>query len=456
MAVLHAAADASHTFTGWSGACTGAGDCLVRMDGDRSVVAAFVANVTLTLVTRGDGGGTGSVDSTPAGASCAATPCSTKVTLPAGTQVSLTASPGPNSAFHWSGACFGADTTCSFVLTGNVTVVAMFSEPNYVFVSSTTFPSNTLTAAVADSACGHDAAIAGLPGTYVAWLSTPVADAISRIPSGARGWIRTDGKPFADTFSDLTTKNRVFFPILLDAQGAPVMAGVHTGTTPSGVRNSGGDCNGWIDGDGVEAEDVGITTGGPADWTDIGGGVCGTYPVYCFGVDRSARVVPVAAKGRMGFVTKTPFLSGPGIAGADALCTSEASSAGLPGNYRALLATTGASPISKFDTTGQPWVRPDGIPIVTNASDLGTDSQMLAPIAVEADGTYSIESFAWTGLYSRLTVAGTADSTCQDWMSTTTLALGGSFGMVGDVSPSAFLAGSRACAASQPIYCLQE
>jgi len=52
-AQLFATPAADSMFTGWSGGCSGAVDCYVLMDGDKSVTATFELRPTLT-VTRSD------------------------------------------------------------------------------------------------------------------------------------------------------------------------------------------------------------------------------------------------------------------------------------------------------------------------------------------------------------------------------------------------------------------
>src|SRR5206468_3194505 len=75
-------------------------------------------------------------------------------------------------------------------------------HPNYAFVTSQRVPTRFQPLEVADSRCNDAAAAAGLPGEYRAWLSTAAHYARDRL-AGARGWIRTDGAPFADTVDDL-------------------------------------------------------------------------------------------------------------------------------------------------------------------------------------------------------------------------------------------------------------
>src|SRR5262245_55485496 len=56
--------------------------------------------------------------------------------------------------------------------------------------------------AQADAICAQRAIEGSLPGTYVAYLSTTTVNAIDRL-AGARGWVRPDGQPFADTTADI-------------------------------------------------------------------------------------------------------------------------------------------------------------------------------------------------------------------------------------------------------------
>lgn len=124
---LTATAMSGSGFVGWSGGgCTGTGTCTVTMSAATTVTAEFAALSTVTVNLSGTG--TGTVVSNPAGISCAGD-C-TEDFLD-GTSVTLTATPDAGSSFSsWSGVagCTTA-TTCTFTVSGAVTVTATFVTP---------------------------------------------------------------------------------------------------------------------------------------------------------------------------------------------------------------------------------------------------------------------------------------------------------------------------------------
>ena len=112
------------TFNGWSGACSGLGDCTVPMTAAGSVTATF-ALIPETLVVTKFGSGSGTVSSTVPGISCGTT-CTHAFDY--GTSVTLTASPDAGSTFTgWSGACSGSGK-CTVPLTGVTFVTATFNK----------------------------------------------------------------------------------------------------------------------------------------------------------------------------------------------------------------------------------------------------------------------------------------------------------------------------------------
>jgi phospholipase C len=111
------------TFTGWSGACSGSGNCTVNLTTASSVTATFAASVQLTVQTSGDG--TGTITSSPSGINCGST-CT--ATFPSGTSVLLTTDAQAGSTFgSWSGGCSGSGG-CNLKLTADTTVTATFNS----------------------------------------------------------------------------------------------------------------------------------------------------------------------------------------------------------------------------------------------------------------------------------------------------------------------------------------
>jgi Divergent InlB B-repeat domain len=71
-------------------------------------------------------GNAGTVTSTPAGINCGAT-CS--ASYPAGTSVTLVATPPPGLAFSsWSGACTSLTSTCTVTMSKNLSAKANFTK----------------------------------------------------------------------------------------------------------------------------------------------------------------------------------------------------------------------------------------------------------------------------------------------------------------------------------------
>lgn len=169
-------------------------------------------------------------------------------------------------------------------------------EPNIVFVTSTTHSGNLGGLAGADAICQAGATNAGLHGTYRAWLSATGVDALSRL-GGARGWIRPDGQPVADTTADLASSH-LLHPIDVDENGTVVdgsgVLAVYTATLPDGTY-SGQNCSAvGADWSTTSARTIaGICTSDNGTFTDVQVVPCSTAArLYCFGVDAIHPVVP--------------------------------------------------------------------------------------------------------------------------------------------------------------------
>ncbi|MDQ6618146.1 MAG: hypothetical protein M3Z31_00360 [Pseudomonadota bacterium] len=138
---LTAKANSGSTFSGWSGACAGAGaTCTVLMNAETALTATFSA------VAAGGGGGggaatpsytlsigrsnAGTVTATPTGIDHAldcGSACSAKFAQ--GTIVTLTATPPAGKSFvSWGGSCSGTTPTCSLNMVQSTSVQANFSR----------------------------------------------------------------------------------------------------------------------------------------------------------------------------------------------------------------------------------------------------------------------------------------------------------------------------------------
>jgi Pro-kumamolisin, activation domain/Divergent InlB B-repeat domain len=109
-------------FSGWGGACSGVGNCVVTMNTGQSVTATF-AQTQYTLDVSVSGNGT--VTSSPTGISC---PSVCTMNYSSGTPVTLTATPTGGATFNgWGGACTG-NGSCMVTMNSIESVTAMFSS----------------------------------------------------------------------------------------------------------------------------------------------------------------------------------------------------------------------------------------------------------------------------------------------------------------------------------------
>jgi hypothetical protein len=325
---------------------------------------------------------------------------------------------------------------------------------NYAFVTSEMYVPGTLGGLEgADAKCQGLAQTAHLPGTFKAWLSTSTVDAKSRLES-ARGWIRPDGRPFADSVAALTQAGQIFYPLRIDESGHDIvdeglLVYAATGTQRDGTRTT-NTSNDWTLSS--AAYDYGVPLATARSWTDEFSAPGGqTARLYCFGVDSSRPLAIARAPGRIAFVSDESYVPS-GLADADSLCQKEATVASLPGTYRALLATMAAAATARFDLTGPPWVRLDGVPWVAAAADLDQGS-VLTALNLGPGGMYGA-STVWTGAVFPGIASASAVQNCGDWGSTSQSALVG----IAEFSSSLFFdqSGASCGAAGGYLYCLQQ
>jgi hypothetical protein len=181
MLTLSAAPAAGNRFVGWSGACSGAGSCVVTMNSAKSVTATF-APTSYILTVAVAGTGQGSVLDSTGVIVCGARGNACSATFPAGTQVTLRPAPAGGALFAgFSGDCSGTGS-CVVTMDGprNVTGTFLRQYPLTVRVvgSPTCAPaSGTVTSAPAGITCtlsGPDQICVAyfLPGTMVRLSAT--------------------------------------------------------------------------------------------------------------------------------------------------------------------------------------------------------------------------------------------------------------------------------------------
>ena len=178
---LTAVAAAGSSFTGWSGACSGASaTCTVSMTVARSVTATFtLLPVQLTVAKAGTGNG--SVTSNPAGIVCGAT-CEDDFAN--GASVTLTAVAAAGSSFTgWSGACAGSSATCTVTLDVARSVTATFTLlPAQLTVAKAGTGNGSVTSNPAGIDCGASCSASYVNGTSV------TLTAVAAAGSSFTGW----------------------------------------------------------------------------------------------------------------------------------------------------------------------------------------------------------------------------------------------------------------------------
>lgn len=414
-----------------------------------------------------------------AGAACTGTVLAT-VPKNAATFATVVVDPviGTDAHFLDPTTCRATPAGCQVALTAafvRVTVQAVAA--NYVFATNAKYNGALGGLAGGDTKCKEAAAAAGLPGTYVAWLSDATTNASARLGT-ARGFVRVDGQPFSDTLlatagQDLV-EGRVFFAVALDPFGVvlPKADFAWTGTAPTGVLGAGTACANWTSALGPDNAITGAPLAGSVAWTSrtpIPDTCEKQGHLICFRKDKNAPVAPVArpVPSRLAFVTATPFTMGvTGIALADALCAAEAAAAVPPlaGTFKAYLATSTTKPQSRFSILPAKggWYRVDGTPVFTDPMVLqNLTGRPITGVTQHADGTYVADDpvahvDVWTGMDSAPNAASTTPAfSCNDWTDGSAAA-NGRFGQSPFVDERFTSSGTGPCDVPRPIYCLQE
>jgi hypothetical protein len=452
MVNMLAAADAPVSiFNNWSGACNGtANSCAFTINAATDIDGNFHRIYrNLTVYPTGLGGGAGgAVTPNPVGITCG-TNC---WSYPVSTQVTLTETPTGTSSFAGWGAGTGLCTlgtgTCKVTMTNDAALIPTFTNatPNYVFITSATYAGAVLLTNpqnVADTNCQTLATAQSLPNpsSYKAWLGSGVT-ASSKLGS-ARGWVRMDGLPFADTVASLTSGN-VLYPIALNETNAAASGTPWTGANADGtIANN---CTNFTvtTGNATGGEPL----GGARTWSSGAAPACNSsQPLICFGTASQVTISLTAPSvARIAFLSQGNYT--PGTTDGKKLCNDEAALASLSGTFRPFLATVGASGLSGFDIIKLgPWARRDGVLLTTlpNLLDFSnTGTRQLAPLDRFANGNpVGLTGSAYTG-------QGGSD-TCLDWSSNMN-SINGATTSFNTVAAT----GVTTCDVPLPVYCLQE
>jgi hypothetical protein len=128
MVMLTATPDASASFSGWAGDCTGTGTCTVTMDQARTVMATFAGAAGMHMLSVSVTG-PGTVTSAPAGINCSSGTCTAMFNST--DTVTLQETPNGSTFSMWGGDCSGSGS-CSVAMSQDRTVDATFASSGYV------------------------------------------------------------------------------------------------------------------------------------------------------------------------------------------------------------------------------------------------------------------------------------------------------------------------------------
>jgi uncharacterized repeat protein (TIGR01451 family) len=149
------------TFIGWSGACTGIGDCVITISGTANVSAQFTLDQHHFTLNSG-GSGDGSVSDDPSGA-----------LFDYGSIITVTATPSTGSYFAgWSGDASGSANPITLTIDSGKSVTATFSLYTYT-VSVATSDNGNITSEPTGIDCGITCSVSLDYGTVITLTATP-------------------------------------------------------------------------------------------------------------------------------------------------------------------------------------------------------------------------------------------------------------------------------------------
>jgi|GEM_PF-3440072 len=172
---LTATPSANSNFTGWSGACTGTGNCVVTVDSAKSVTATFTLKTfTLSVATSGNG----TVTSNVGGINCGTGGSVCTASFTVGTPVQLTAAASGGATFSgWSGCDSATGNSCNVTLNTDRSIAASFGVQTFALtVNKLGAGSGTVTSSPAGVNCGSTCSAFFNSGVAVTLTAAPAAD----------------------------------------------------------------------------------------------------------------------------------------------------------------------------------------------------------------------------------------------------------------------------------------
>jgi len=442
---------------------------LATWDGAQAKIVIKARGLPLLTVSLA---GQGRIVSDPPGIEC---PGRCSAPFDVELQVHLTATPVDGWRISdWSGErCDGPVSECLLaplidLRTSHRDVQVSFFQAlnNFIFLSSEEFPPTLGGVAPYDAACNRLATAAGINTAqgdgYIAAISDSTSLFTERLRPGVRGWVRLDGKPFADSVQQMLRGGEIYHPIQYDERldvprGGSVLFSL-TGTHADGTL--GENCSDWTTSSDSAMYTLGDPLqGGPGAWVDDIDYPCSSVPgtrITCLENQRAAALAIVPRTGKRIWLSKTPFAIGSSTP--DDRCQSD-----RPANVAqaaALVAHVGGRARDGLDLSAN-YVRSDGQLVGTGeqlaaASAAGLSTRIDTGIWQSGDGTYlqpDLEGLrVWTGADDMATL-GTAATTCNDWTDAGGVGISGK----AQATASAFwaLGVPESCLASRYLYCVE-
>ncbi|MFT4040073.1 MAG: DUF1554 domain-containing protein [Thermomicrobiales bacterium] len=147
-----------------------------------------------------------------------------------------------------------------------------------------------------------------------------------------------------------------------------------------------------------------------------------------------------------------------GLSGADTICQSLATTAGLTGTYKAWLSDDSQSPSTRFATSTGAYALVNGATIASSWADL-TDGELAAPVAVTEQGAVLSDNAlrSWTNTLANGTRGGVFDVNCNGW-TTGAADVSGDGGQVtsASVNWTRFTSGTCNNSSKFHLYCFQQ